>query len=73
MVKYHFPKPVEGDPVHEIVPPIRVSCDWPISGTFKPRLEGWAVAWSGVVTLVRVGDGRPKWVDTASVERVVDA
>jgi hypothetical protein len=53
--------------------PVPVTCGWPISGSFQPRMEGAAIAWQGDketgVTLVRVATGE-RWVETAGVRRV---
>jgi hypothetical protein len=72
MVRYRRPEPNDHDPIHAFPEPVPVTCGWPISGGFQPRMDGVAVAWQGGkdgVTLVRVATGE-RWVETAGVRRV---
>jgi hypothetical protein len=73
MVRYRPPEPNDRDPIHRFPEPVPVTCGWPISGGFQPRMEGDAIAWQGDkkngVTLVRVATGE-RWVETAGVRRV---
>lgn len=73
MVRYRRPEPNDRDPIHRFPEPVPVTFGWPISGSFQPRMDGVALAWQGDrmtgVTLVRLDDGKERWVETSGVRR----